>query len=74
MEKLVVVKENEMTLNNFEAWSGAVSRLEKIIELDIVQEATDYIMSMFEDGKINETTLNDILWFEMDDFIEGYEK
>ena len=63
----------EFNLGDFEAWSGGADRLKEIIELDIVEEAQYYIESIFEDEQaITETDINDILWFEMDNFIEDY--
>lgn len=63
----------EFNLADFEAWGGGADRLKEIIELDIVEEAQEYIESIFEDEQaVTETDINDILWFEMDDFIEGY--
>ena len=63
----------EFNLADFEAWSGGADRLKEIIKLDIIEEAQYYIESIFEDEQaITETDINDILWFEMDDFIEGY--
>lgn len=64
----------ELSLENFEAWSGAVDRLERIKELDIVEEATNFINECFGYTEIDETALNDFLWFEMDEFIESFEK
>lgn len=72
MKEFTIVKEEEITLGNFEAWSGAVSRLDRIVELDIEEEASEYI-EMNLGSLINETDLNDFLWFEMDEFIEQYE-
>ena len=63
----------EFNLADFEAWSGGADRLKEIIELDIVEDAQYYIESIFEDEKaVTETDINDILWFEIDDFIEEY--
>lgn len=62
----------EIGLVDHEAWSGAVSRLERIIELCIVEEATEYITECLGE-EFTETELNDLLWFDMDDFIEQYE-
>ena len=63
----------EFNLADFEAWSGGADRLKEIIELDIVEDAQYYIESIFEydEQAITETDINDILWFEMDGFIEG---
>ena len=63
----------EMTLENFEAWSGGKDRLNKIIELDIIEEASEFISENIG-TELDETELNDFLWFEMDDFIEEYEE
>lgn len=61
--------QKEISLAEFKAWSGAVSRLEKIIEYDMVDVATDYIIAVLGDT-FTETELNDFLWFEMDEFLE----
>ena len=63
----------EMTLGNFKAWSGGKDRLDKIIELDIIDEASEFISEIIG-TELGETELNDFLWFEMDDFIEEYEE
>lgn len=63
----------EFNLYDFKAWSGGDDRLKEIIELDIVEEAQYYMEEMFDGSEVvTETDINDILWFEMDDFIEGY--
>ena len=63
----------EFNLGEFEAWGGGADRLKEIIELDIVEEAQYYIETSFEDDQaVTATEINDILWFEVDDFIEGY--
>lgn len=61
--------QKEISLVEFKAWSGAVSRLEKIINYDMVDEATDYILAVLGDT-FTETQLNDFLWFEMDKLFE----
>lgn len=63
----------EFNLYDFKAWSGGADRLKEIIELDIVEEAQYYMEEMFDGSEVvTETDINDILWFEMDGFIEGY--
>lgn len=64
--------QKEISLVEFKAWSGAVSRLKKIIDYDMVEEATDYIIAMLGDT-FTETELNDFLWFEMDTLFEEIE-
>lgn len=63
----------EFNLGEFEAWSGGADRLKEIIELDIVEEAQYHMEEMFNGSEVvTETDINDMLWFEMDGFIEGY--
>ena len=63
----------EFNLYDFKAWSGGDDRLKEIIELDIVEEAQYYMEEMFDGSEVvTETDINDILWFEMDGFIEEY--
>ena len=64
--------QKEISLVEFKAWGGAVSRLEKIIRYDMVDEATDYIVAVLGDT-FTETELNDFLWFEMDTLFEEIE-
>lgn len=65
--------QKEISLSEFEAWGGAVSRLEKIIYYEMVDEATDYIIAILGDT-FTETELNDFLWFEMDGLFEDIEE
>src|SRR5699024_11181840 len=63
----------EFNLYDFKAWSGGADRLKEIIELDIVEDAQYYMEEMFDGSEVvTETDINDMLWFEMDGFIEGY--
>lgn len=65
--------QKEISLTEFEAWGGAVSRLEEIIKYDVVDEATDYIIAILGDT-FTETELNDFLWFEIDALFEEIEE
>ena len=71
---MLYIKE-EFNLETFQAWGGAVSRLEEIKELDITYIVQIYIEELL-DGKedVTATDINDLLWFEMDDFIEYYKE
>lgn len=71
---MLYIKE-ELNLDTFEAWGGAVSRLEEIKELEITYIIQTYIEELL-DGKedVTATDINDLLWFEMDDLIEGYKE
>lgn len=53
----------EMEIRDFEAWSGAVYTLNKIIEFDKCDEFDNLIDELYPDG-LTDTELNDILWFE----------
>ncbi len=51
------------TLSNFNAWSGAVETKERIIEEGKADNFDQLIEELYPDG-LSETSLNDILWFE----------
>ena len=54
---------SEMSLRNFEAWSGAKDTLNKLIELDKCDELEAVLEDIYPEG-MTETQLNDILWFD----------
>ena len=53
----------ELDLNSFEAWSGAVYTLNRVIEEGKTAELEAVLEELYPDG-LDETTLNDILWFD----------
>ena len=53
----------EISLCDFEAWSGAEETIRVIIENDKVEEFDQLIEELFPEG-IDETNLNDLLRFE----------
>ena len=53
------------TLVNFDAWSGAVDTKERIMQEGKADEFDNLIDELYPDG-LSETQLNDILWFEED--------
>jgi hypothetical protein len=55
----------EISLYQHNAWSGAVETKNAIIEANMVDEFDALIEELYPDG-INETHLNDILWFDED--------
>ena len=55
----------ELNLASFEAWSGAVSTLDRIREEGKVSDCEYLLEELYPDG-IDETHLNDILWFDSD--------
>ena len=58
----------EESLSNFEWWSGAVATAERIWE-ERGAEGWNELEDAYPDG-IDETTLNDLLWFETDTVYE----
>ena len=58
---------SELSLVNFQTWSGATSTKETILEKDLGDEFDSLIEELYPDG-LTDTQLNDILWFE-DDWI-----
>lgn len=55
----------EISLENFEAWSGAVSTLDRIKSEGKCDELEYVLEELYPDG-MDETQLNDLLWFEED--------
>lgn len=53
----------EMQPSDHEAWSGAISTLDRIKSLNLENEFDQLIEELYPDG-IDETHLNDLLWFE----------
>jgi hypothetical protein len=53
------------TLVNFDAWSGAVETKERIINEGKADDFDSLIEELYPDG-LSETQLNDLLWFEED--------
>ena len=54
---------SEVSLWNFEGWSGAEKTTQVIIENDKIEEFEQLIEELFPEG-IDETHLNDLLRFE----------
>jgi hypothetical protein len=53
----------EISIRNFEAWSGAIATKDLIIKNNKEDEFDALIEELYPDG-IDETQLNDILWFD----------
>lgn len=60
---------SEISLYQHDAWSGAKETKQAIIDADKVEEFDALIEELYPDG-IDETQLNDILWFEEDRLFE----
>lgn len=55
----------DLDLNMFEAWSGAVDTLDRIRDEGKVEALETILEDLYPDG-MDETELNDLLWFEPD--------
>ena len=60
----------DLSLSQFEAWSGATRTKDIIMENHLEIEFENLINELYPDG-IDATTLNDILWFEDQWFFEA---
>ena len=58
----------EESLKDFKAWSGAVDTLNKLKELERVEDVENYIEDCMTEA--SDIDINDFLWFESD-FIFG---
>ena len=59
----------ELDLNTFKAWSGAVDTLDRIRREGKVEALESVLEELYPDG-MDETELNDLLWFEPDAVFE----
>lgn len=66
--KMIIKKVYE--LEEFQPWSGAVDTWEKILEADKVAEVERMLDDTYGGDEIEETTLNDILWFDSDNVLD----
>ena len=62
---------SEINLRDFNAWSGAIQTKNKILETEKDEEFEEYINECFPNG-IDETMLNDILWFDNETIFEMF--
>ena len=60
---------SETSLENFEAWSGAVDTLDRVREAGKCAELESILEDLYPDG-MSETELNDLLWFEPETVFE----
>ena len=61
----MIVTNDNLTLRDFKAWSGAVDTQETILNEGKGEEFDSLIEELYPDG-IEEKHLNDLLWFEED--------
>lgn len=64
----MLIKE-EISLADFQAWSGAVDTLDHIINEDKCDELEAILEDLYPDG-MTDTELNDMLWFEEEQIYE----
>lgn len=60
---------SELDLNTFEAWSGAVNTLDRIRREGKCEELESVLEENYPEG-IDETELNDLLWFDSETVYE----
>lgn len=65
----LTIKKELDSLNDFDFWGGAISRWKEIQELGLEDDVMEMIEDLYPNGLTN-TELNDLIWFEFDDFIE----
>lgn len=61
---------SDISVLNFNAWSGAVDTQKRIIDEGLCDEFDSLIEELYPDG-LTDTQLNDILWFEEDWIFES---
>ena len=61
---------SEINIADFKAWGGAINTLDRIIAEDKCDELESILEDLYPDG-INETGLNDLLWFD-DETVLGW--
>lgn len=60
----------EISLQDFEFWSGAKETAEKIEDVNAWDELENLISELYPDG-VDKTALNDLLWFDSDWILES---
>ena len=60
---MMIIKVELNSVRNFEAWSGGKSVLDRVVELDRVNELDALLEDICEDW--TDTQLNDFLWFDL---------
>ena len=60
----------ELDLNRFEPWSGAVDIYNTIVEAGKLDDLEWLLSDIYPDG-IEETQLNDLLWFDSEWVLES---
>lgn len=61
----MIIKKEITSFDEFNAWSGGADTLHRLREINQDEAVFEYLDGMFEE--MDETELNDYLWFERDD-------
>lgn len=61
----------EDSLRNFKAWGQGLDNLNYIIDLGIVDDVEAVIEDLFYDQDLTDTTINDLLWFDLEHLLES---
>lgn len=64
------ITEEISSIENFNAWQGGLQRKTKIIEAELVDEYNEYLEEILPEEGVSDTHLNDILWFDTDDWLQ----
>ncbi|MBR0369341.1 MAG: hypothetical protein IJH63_01295 [Methanobrevibacter sp.] len=73
---MTIITRNEYDNKDFSrlydnSWSGALQTLDDIANADLEEEFMDYLEGLFGDEEVEDTTLNDYIWFERDEIYEA---
>ena len=60
----------DLSIENFNAWSGATYAKDRIIKENKIEEFDQLIEECYPNG-LSETELNDLLWFDSDWIFES---
>lgn len=63
----MVVTTEITTLRDFQAWAGAKDNLQTVLENGKMDELDALVEELFYEP-VDETTLNDFLWFDLPEF------
>lgn len=67
----MIIQSEITSLRYFEAWAGAKDNLNTVLENGKMDELDALVEELFYEP-VNETTLNDFLWFDLPEFYPEY--
>lgn len=56
---------SEISLRDFTPWGGAIETFDSVYQMGLIDTLEDILNELYPDG-IEDTTLNDLLWFDRD--------